>query len=161
MRAHPPTGALPVIRKLRIYYVPTLRLPFLCAIPAPFHPYPDIVRTGWQRRRFGPRVISGFMGRDWPGSSGNVPDDGGKSWRFYELLDSAVRNLSWHGTRVLSSTSSQEHLWWFLVQRRQREKEEEILSFESLTRCTNNKVAGIIVGMIRLDFMSFDRIKNL
>lgn len=51
------------------------------------------------------------MGRDWPGSSGNVPDDGGKSWRFYELLDSAVRNLSWHGTRVLSSTSSQKHLW--------------------------------------------------
>lgn len=50
------------------------------------------------------------MGRDWPGSSGNVPDDGGKNWRFYELLDSAIRNLSWHGTRVLSSTSSQEHL---------------------------------------------------
>lgn len=38
------------------------------------------------------------MGRDWPGSSGNVPDDGGKNWRFYELLDSTIRNLSWHGT---------------------------------------------------------------
>lgn len=102
------------------------------------------------------------MGRDWPGSSGNVPDDGGKNWRFYELLDSAIRNLSWHGTRVLSSTSSQEHLfWWFLMPRWQREKKEEILSFESLTRCTNNEVARIIAGMIRLDFMSFDRIKNL
>lgn len=86
---------------------------------------------------------------------GEKTGDSTSCWiRRYEILAGMER--AYFLLRALRST-----FWWLLMPRWRREKKEEILSFESLTRCTKNEVARIIAGMIRLDFMSFDRIKNL
>lgn len=88
MRAHPPTGALPVIRKLRIYYRSPLPPPSGSSALSAHHSRspPDLLPLlrycpPSSRRGSGPRVISAFMGRDRHGSSGNVPDDGEKKLR--------------------------------------------------------------------------------
>lgn len=59
---------------------PSFSFPVRDSRPTP-SPSFDIVRAGWWSGGGGPglRVISGFMGRDLPGSSGSVPDDGEKA----------------------------------------------------------------------------------